>query len=71
MKTVLLKRLLSIASIMILIGCQTISPQKELTPEEIKFEKDHNYCDALTENSVVTHPNYIRCMNERGWNLPE
>ncbi len=52
-------------------GCAAAVQNENLSPGEVQFEKDKSYCEAYTEFPVVTHPNYIKCMKDRGWDLPE
>ncbi len=56
---------------MVFCGCGTTPQNESLTANEIKFENDHAYCDAYAEFPVTTHPIYIKCMKDRGWNLQE
>lgn len=65
------KFIITFVLLTVLLGCSTTSSNEDLSPSEIKFEKDSSFCDAYTEYSVITHPNYIKCMKDRGWNLQE
>jgi hypothetical protein len=56
-----------ILSQLIFFACSTTPSKEILSEEEVKYEKDKSYCEAYTEYPVTTHPNYIRCMKERGW----
>ena len=57
--------------ILILLGCGTTPSKESSTADEKKFENDKSYCDAYAEFPVTTHPVYIKCMKDRGWNLQE
>jgi len=54
--------------LIIFFGCSTTPSKEILSEKEIKYENDKSYCEAYTEYPVTTHPNYIKCMKDRGWN---
>lgn len=65
------KLIVKLVLLTVLMGCSTTPSSEDVSPSEIKFEKDSSFCDAYTESSVITHPNYIKCMKDQGWNLQE
>ncbi len=62
---------LVLLQILVLCACNTPPAKENLTASEIKYENDAAYCDAYAEFPVTTHPVYIKCMEDRGWNLQE
>ncbi len=60
-----------ILQVLVISGCAPLENRESLSPNEIQFEKDRSYCEAYAEFPVTTHPNYIKCMKDRGWELDQ